>query len=176
MSTINLESKTIRIRFVEVSDAEFILSLRTDDKYNKYLSKVESDVEQQKAWIESYKRLEKEGKEYYFIIERIDGAPCGTVRVYDIKPDSFCWGSWILNESKTKYAALESAFLVYDFGFSVLGFNQSHFDVMKENKKVVSFHEKMGAVKVGESDDSYQYIIQKHAVEQMKNRLKSKLI
>ncbi|NMT50966.1 N-acetyltransferase, partial [Vibrio parahaemolyticus] len=74
------------------------------------------------------------------------------------------------------YAALASAFLVYAFGFSVLGFNQSHFDVMKENKKVVSFHEKMGAVKVGESDDSYQYIIQKHAVEQMKNRLKSKLI
>jgi hypothetical protein len=33
-----LESKTIRIRYVEESDAEFILKLRLDERYNQFFS------------------------------------------------------------------------------------------------------------------------------------------
>ena len=89
------------------------------------------DLASQQAWIRKYKQDEANGSQFYFIIERLDGTKCGTVRVYDLREDSFCWGSWILNESKTRYSALESAFLVYRFGFEELGFKNSHFDVMK---------------------------------------------
>ncbi|HUH56905.1 MAG TPA: GNAT family N-acetyltransferase, partial [Pseudomonadales bacterium] len=147
-----LESKSIRLRFVEETDAEFILKLRLDEKYNQFLSSVTADLQSQKDWIKKYKSDEKNKKQFYFIIERLDGTPCGTVRVYDLKQDSFCWGSWILNEDKTRYAALESAFLVYKFGFEVLGFKKSHFDVMKGNERVISFHKKMGAVETGEDE------------------------
>ena len=34
--TMNLDMKTIRLRLVEENDAEFILSLRLDEKYNKF--------------------------------------------------------------------------------------------------------------------------------------------
>jgi len=97
------------------------------------------------------------------------------VRIYDIREDSFSWGSWILNEDKTRFAALESAFLVYQFGFEILNFNKSHFEVRKENSKVLSFHEKMGAIKKGENDIEFFYEITKDAVQLAKQRLKGKI-
>ncbi len=170
-----LESKTIRLRLVEINDAEFILSLRLNEKYNNFISKVNDDIEGQKKWIESYKKNESKQKEFYFIIERIDGLECGTVRIYDLQPDSFSWGSWILNEDKTRFSAIESAFLVYQFGFDFLNFNQSHFEVMKENKSVISFHEKMGATRVGETYDSFQYVMSKKIIEQQRRKFEGKL-
>ena len=170
-----LESKNIRLRFVEDSDAEFILSLRLNDLYNTFLSSVSPDVEEQKKWIRKYKDDERNGIQYYFIIERLDGTPCGTVRIYDIRNDSFCWGSWILNENKTRYAALESAFLVYEFGFKQLGFKKSHFDVMKENKKVIQFHTRIGAVKTSEDEINYYFEITQEAVEKAKENLVEKI-
>lgn len=170
-----LESKNIRLRFVEDSDAEFILSLRLNDLYNTFLSSVSPDVEEQKKWIRKYKDDERNGIQYYSIIERLDGTPCGTVRIYDIRNDSFCWGSWILNENKTRYAALESAFLVYEFGFKQLGFKKSHFDVMKENKKVIQFHTRIGAVKTSEDEINYYFEITEEAVEKAKENLVEKI-
>jgi RimJ/RimL family protein N-acetyltransferase len=161
-----LKSKTIRLRYVEEDDAAFILKLRLDEKYNLYLSSVNPDLQSQKDWIKNYKTEEKKQKQFYFIIERLDGVPCGTVRVYDLQKDSFCWGSWILNENKTRYASLESAFLVYRFGFQNLGYKQSHFDVMKDNQKVISFHEKMGAQKISEDADNYYFNISQNTVEE----------
>ena len=170
-----LESKSIRLRFVEETDAEFILKLRLDEKYNQFLSAVTADLQSQKDWIKKYKNDEKDKKQFYFIIERLDGTPCGTVRIYDLKQDSFCWGGWILNEDKTRYAALESAFLVYKFGFEVLGFKKSHFDVMKGNERVISFHKKMGAVQTGEDEQNYYFEITSSAVYAMQEKLVSKI-
>lgn len=170
-----LEAKTVRLRLVTEQDAEFILQLRLDDKYNQFLSSVSPDLQSQKDWIRKYKDDEQSKKQFYFIIERLDGTPCGTVRIYDLRDESFCWGSWILNENKTRYAALESAFLVYKFGFEQLGYQKSHFDVMKGNQKVISFHKKMGAVEVSSDDENYYFEIHKDSVDETKNKLMSKL-
>lgn len=161
------KSKTVQIRLVEERDAEFILSCRLDDSLNTFLSKIDADLEAQRLWIRKYKISEQNGEQYYFIIERLDGTPCGTVRIYDILSDSFCWGSWILNKDKTRYAAIESALLVYKFGFDILGYQKSHFDVMKGNTKVISFHEKMGAVIVSADDDNHYFEITKSKVTEM---------
>ncbi|ELJ8486937.1 GNAT family N-acetyltransferase [Vibrio cholerae] len=170
-----LEAKTVRLRLVTEQDAEFILQLRLDDKYNQFLSSVTPDLRSQKDWIRKYKDDEQSKKQFYFIIERLDGTPCGTVRIYDLRDESFCWGSWILNENKTRYAALESAFLVYKFGFEQLGYQKSHFDVMKGNQKVISFHKKMGAVEVSSDDENYYFEINKYSVDETQNKLMSKL-
>nr|WP_223840756.1 GNAT family N-acetyltransferase [Pseudomonas extremaustralis] len=160
---------------VEESDAEFIVSLRTDEKYNKHLSAVTGDVEAQVDWIRRYKEDEANKQQFYFIIERLDGVRCGTVRVYDFVGDSFCWGSWILNEDKTRYAAIESAFLVYQFAFGELGFQKCHFDVRKGNDRVISFHEKMGATRTGETELDYLFQIAKETVSDSRAKLQSKL-
>ena len=172
---MKLESKTVRLRFVEESDAKFILSLRLDDRYNQFLSKVKPDLKSQKSWIKTYKTDEEEGKQFYFIIERLDGTPCGTVRVYDLREDSFCWGSWILNEDKTRYSAIESTFLVYEFGFRHLGFKKSHFNVMKANRSVVKYHRRMGALEVGEDEQNFYFIITEESIKKVKLQLEEKV-
>ncbi len=169
MNELNL--KTIRLRLIDIKDAEFVLGLRLDGRYNQFLSVVKPDLIAQRQWILEYKNEELAGRQYYFIIERIDGIPCGTVRIYDIRDDSFCWGSWILNENKTRYSAVESAFLVYDFGFDKLGFNKAHFEVVKQNKRVVSFHKKMGAFEVGEDETNIYFEITRQSVQAIKEKL-----
>ena len=153
---MELKSKTIYMRLVEPSDAAFINSLRTDEVYNKYLSTVDDDVQKQEKWILDYKKREKAGTEYYYIIHRnSDSLPIGTVRIYDFigEKDSFCWGSWILNENKTRYAALESALLIYDFAFLEMGFKRCHMDIRKQNLKVIEFHKKFGVKIIGETPE-----------------------
>ncbi len=151
--------KTVHFRLVELSDANFIHSLRTDLTFNKHLSVVTGAVKDQEKWLLNYKEREKNNAEYYFIICRNDNdESVGSVRLYDFKggKDSFCWGSWILNENKTKSAAIESALLVYDLAFNKLNFKSCHFDVRNANDKVIDFHLKMGAVQTGKNEiDSF---------------------
>ena len=170
-----ISSKTIRMRLVEEMDAEFILSLRLSEKLNRFLSVVDSDVEAQRAWIKTYKHDEKKGSQYYFIIEKHDGTPCGTVRIYDIRSDSFCWGSWILNDNKTRFSAIESALMVYQFGFENLGFEKSHFEVVKGNEQVIKFHKKFGAEVVGEDNENYYFNITKADVKKSKEKFRGLL-
>lgn len=164
MNDFNLRAGTVYLRLVDESDAAFICSLRNNNELNTYISKSTADEEAQRQWIVSYKKREQAKEEYYFIIcKNSDDSAVGTVRLYDFKenPKSFCWGSWILGKNKTRYAAVESALLVYEAGFLYLGFEQSHYEVMKGNNKVHSFHLKMGAEKVSEDSLNIYYIFSK---------------
>jgi len=159
------------MRLVEVDDADYILSLRINPAYNNFLSSVDGDLESQIKWIKDYKKDELEKKQFYFIIERLDGTRCGTVRIYDISDESFCWGSWILDSNKTKYAAVESAFLIYEFGFNILKCNQSHFEVMNDNSGVIKFHRRMGAELINQDEENHYFIIRKDQVMKSKEEL-----
>ena len=174
-----LEGPTIYLRLVQEQDASFICSLRNNEEFNRYLSKSSPLVNKQRQWILDYKQREAEEKEYYFIIYRkSDDLPIGTVRLYDFRenPKSYCWGSWILNENKTRYAALESSLLMYETAFKKLGFEQSHYDVRKGNEKVQAFHERMGAERTSEDELNYYYIFPKHKHEKNKITYRNFLI
>ena len=145
------------MRLIEEEDARFVLGLRQDPKFSRYLSAVEDDLEKQIQWLKNYKLEEKFGNQYYFIIETKESR-CGTVRLYDFRGDSFCWGSWILNEKKTKNAAIESALLVYRYGFEELNFKKSHFTVRKGNSGVINFHKKLGARVTDQDDENLHFV------------------
>jgi len=151
-----------RISFSDatVDDAEFILSLRTDDQKSKFLSKTESDVIKQQQWLASYAT---DSSQAYFIINDNSGVNIGTVRLYDIQEKSFCWGSWILAHNAPVYASIESALIIYAYALS-LGFEQAHFSVRKENISVYRFHERFGAIKTDETADDYLYKIDEQAI------------
>jgi RimJ/RimL family protein N-acetyltransferase len=144
-----VRGKNIYLREVVLDDAQFILDLRMDPTKGKHLSKTESSLQLQEAFIYQY---QQSSEDFYFIICDWSGTALGTVRIYDIQSDSFCWGSWILTASAPTTAAIESALLVYDFSFFALHYMQSHFDVRKDNKKVIDFHLRFGARIVGETD------------------------
>ncbi len=164
------QGKSVRLRLVTIEDAEFILQLRVDESKSKYLSKVENDIVKQKSWIENYKVREAENREFYFIIESNQGESLGTVRVYDLRKNSFCWGSWLLKRNTSFSAAIETALLIYEFGFYKLGYCCSHFDVIRENFKVVNFHRKFGAKEIGQDDKNIYLALTKQQYELMRKK------
>lgn len=150
-----ISGKNVILRNANVNDAEFILNLRTDPIKGKYLSPTSNDLNSQIKWLEKYS---KDNTQIYFIIENQSGEKFGTIRIYDTKDDSFCWGSWILKDGRPSGFAIESALIIYSFALT-LGFKKSHFEVKKENKSVWQFHERFGAVRVGENNEDYFYEI-----------------
>lgn len=146
-------------------DASFILSLRTDPVKSKYLSPTSNDIERQVEWLKEY---ESDLSQVYFIIEG-HGLALGTVRLYDPRERSFCWGSWIIRNGAPASAGIESALMVYAFGRSA-GFNSAHFEVNKENTSVWKFHERFGARRIGEDGDSFQYKIDADTIKQAGRR------
>lgn len=159
--------KALVFRDVSVADAEFILALRTNTEKGRYLSFTPYDVERQRTWLMSYATSSNQA---YFIIEAKNGEPLGTVRLYDPRGDSFCWGSWILKYGAPTHAAIESALMVYAYAIDHLGFRCAHFDVRKDNKNVWRFHERFGAKRVGESEADYFYSIDAQAIAASRQR------
>jgi RimJ/RimL family protein N-acetyltransferase len=152
----------LSFRDAVVSDAAFILELRTHATKSAYLSKTAHDVQLQEAWLTKY---QMDDSQVYFIIQDQNHERVGTVRLYDIQGDSFCWGSWILKEGAPSSYAIESALMVYRFALS-LGFQKAHFDVRKGNESVWKFHERFGAQRIRETDLDYFYTISRVAIEQ----------
>lgn len=149
-----VRGKTVYLREVASSDSEFILALRTDAQKSKYLHSTDSDIRKQEEFIEKY---QSSMTDFYFIICDWEHRQLGTVRIYDVRGDSFCWGSWILSADAPANAAIESALLLYDFAFYSLHYAKSHFDVRKENKRVVDFHLRFGAVVVSEDAENFYF-------------------
>ncbi len=169
---MRIEGKNIYLRTVEASDADFVYIMRKNKHKTKYLSTVSGTVDVQKRWIANYKTREKQGKEYYFIIESKKHEKLGLVRMYDFNNDSFSWGSWIIKEDAPAFTAIESALQIYEFAFYQLGFTQSHFEVQKENAKVISFHQRFGAKIVNENELEYFFTLTKEEYEVTKKKYK----
>tara|TARA_R110002049_G_scaffold309261_2_gene519382 strand:- start:8077 stop:8631 length:555 start_codon:yes stop_codon:yes gene_type:complete len=141
-----VEGPNLTLRLIEPEDAAYVHGLRINPLYNSHLSKVTGTIENQRQWIEGYKAREAAGQEFYYVIERKDGTPCGLVRLYEIEGDQFTWGSWILDDNKPPKAALESAALSFGVGFNLLGKRKGLIDVRVENKRAIEFYRRFGMI------------------------------
>ncbi len=167
-----IKGKNIQLRLAETSDADFILSLRSDDNLNKHLSVVENDLQKQIEWLEKYKQREAQKEEYYFIIESFEREKYGTVRLYDFKGDSFCWGSWIIKSNRPSGTTLESFILSIGFGLEELNFSKARWDVRKENFKAIELYKFYGAKIVNEDELNYYFDYKKENYETLKVKYK----
>lgn len=161
----------LRFRSVTVSDAEFILRLRLDDRKNQHLSQVDADLAKQREWLARYSA---DKTQTYFIIETLAGKAVGTIRLYDPRGTSFCWGSWILTDAAPQGSGAESLVMIYSYGLS-LGFDASHFDVRRENIKVWQYHERLGAKRVGETNVDFFYTIDRERINAIIERYRSRM-
>ena len=150
----------LRFRDVTPADAAFVLGLRTDPAKSRHLSATSNDLAKQMAWLEAYA---KDDSQVYFLIEDEAGEAVGTVRLYDPRGDSFCWGSWIIKDGAPGNYAIESALMVYRYALS-LGFTRAHFEVRKDNASVWRFHERFGAVRSGETEQEFLYTLSAEAI------------
>lgn len=158
---LKITAKDIYLRLVTIEDAVFVHTLRTDPVKAKYLGQVPPGIDAQVAWLKLYKQREALKQDFYFVIHLKEGVPIGLIRLYDLKANSFCWGSWVISDQAPIYVGIESVMAIYEFGFEHLGFLNAHLDVMKENRKVYDFHIRFGARLVGEDDSKYYLTITK---------------
>ncbi|MES2785420.1 MAG: GNAT family N-acetyltransferase [Pseudomonadota bacterium] len=154
--------KTLVFRDADSTDAGFILSLRSDPVKSKHLSKIPGDLNAQLEWLSRYSVSDSEA---YFVIENHLGVPLGTVRIYDARGDSFCWGSWILVKQAPTSAAIESALMVYRYALEFLNFGSAHFQVHQENERVWRFHERFGAERISADEVQYEYKMSNAAIK-----------
>ena len=149
------------LRNADVSDAAFIVRLRTDPQKQRFISATSADLAQQIAWLERYARTPGEA---YFIVENMAREKVGTIRIYDPVEDSFCFGSWIMKDGAPVIYAVESVLIVYHYALDELGFNRSYFAVRKANRSVWQFMEKFGGARAGETAIDYCYETQRAPV------------
>src|SRR5215470_12333954 len=159
--SISLTCARYRLRPVSLDDAAFIVSLRTDTLLNRFLHEVSSRVEDQVAWIDRY--FERPG-DYYFIVDNPStGESHGAIALYDIPDDASegLFGRWIIKRGSM--AALESAWLIYTVGFSLLGLKSIYTLALAQNLPVISFHNSFGACRVRQLEQRFTVRGQLHA-------------
>lgn len=162
---LEIVGKHLKLRLVEIEDAQFILNLKNNDNLNKYLSKTDSSLGSQRKWIENYKIREADKKEFYFIIEDNLMNPHGTIRIYNINEEKkvFEWGSWILKENRPRNFSYFSIIESFSFAFEELNLEMALIEVYKENIKANYIYNKIGAelVKNDQEKNYYEYSLKK---------------
>ncbi len=152
------EGKKVNLREAEVSDAEFILSLRTDDKLSRFISKVDNDLEKQKQYILNHQHI---GEDCYFIVESKDGEKYGTARIYDVRGDNFQGGSMISKHNTPFYVVYCGYFAFFDYAFFELNKKCCEINVVKGNDSVINLHKRMGATLINEDFEKVYFIYPK---------------
>lgn len=160
-----LESKSLLLKNVEITDAKLILSLRTDCSLNKYLSKTNNSLEEQKEWLIKYKEKEKNKLEYYFKISDKKNNDIGFIRLYNIdsKNEVVTFGSFILKKDRPKYTAIESMVTIIYFAFKKLKMKKVILDVRVKNEHAKKLYNRFGFEKKFENglDEFYELSLDK---------------
>ncbi|MGY1601113.1 GNAT family N-acetyltransferase [Geodermatophilus sp. SYSU D00815] len=138
---LRLEGIAFRLRPVAVTDAATIVDLRRDPSRSRYLHATDPSVAAQLRWLEDYFRREGD---YYWAVDRLaDGSTEGFVGIYDVAGGEAEWGRWVLRPGSL--AAPESAWLLHEAGFALLGLESLISRTLAENRAVVAFHARSGA-------------------------------
>jgi RimJ/RimL family protein N-acetyltransferase len=163
----------VRLRLVDIADAAFILRLRLSPR-GRYLSPVDDDLQKQQDWIRAYKLREAAGDEHYFIINHRAAGDVGTIRVYDLDPPAFYWGSWILNEDAPRTSALESVLVLHEWCFYRLNFIRARCVVRKNNQASLDFNRRLGARIIGEDEQNVFFEMTRDEYAHTRQQLESR--
>jgi RimJ/RimL family protein N-acetyltransferase len=137
-----LDGEAFAIRPVALEDARFIWELRKDPERSRYLHPVKGGVSALVDWMKAYF---DRPDDYYFMVERLrDGRAEGTVGLYGVDHMGHCaeWGRWVLR--RDSLAAIESALLIYRFGFDRMGLEEIYCRTVAANRHVVRLHQSLG--------------------------------
>ncbi len=132
----------VSLRCVEPEDAAFTLAIRNDPELTEFIPKVKGSIAEQTAWIE--RQRDKPG-DYFFVIERMDGQPVGTLAFYDVNwEEKLCEvGRYISKGSALEN--VEAVVLLLDAVYAGGGMDGIVLNIDERNQKVVHFWKKFGA-------------------------------
>ena len=171
-SEFQIHKLGLDIRLVNESDAGFILSLRTNNRLNKFLHQTEDDIEKQTEWIKEYKKREREGREYYFVYLK-DGVKVGVNRIYNVYAYYGTIGSWICKPDNDPEISIATYILMFDLLFDYLMLEIAIFEVQLGNRQVIKLHKMLGVQEVGKTEEYVFFTLNKKAYRDNRNKLVS---
>lgn len=163
---IRVRGFSYSLRPITIADAKLVIDIRLQDvERNKYIHKIDNDIDAQVAWLNAY--IERDNDLYFVIENNFTKEPEGLISIYDIKDGKAEWGRWVLK--KGSMAAIESVYLILLVAFEKIGLNEVYSRTIADNLSVVSFHEsikqkqrtilKNYAVLNGKSCDAVEHFI-----------------
>ena len=135
-------------RLVTEDDADFIIKLRTDPKKSRYITHTDVDVEKQRVWINSYKKRETEGLEYYFLVS-CGGIPTGVIRIYDIHDGIFEIGSIVMIDDAPIHCVLASTIMAKEIAFEMIDLEIEKSEAYADNKQVIKLQKSWNKTLIG---------------------------
>lgn len=115
---IDEERYGIRVRTVDLNDAEFIYKLRSDKYLTRFISQFDGSLEDQIEWIRKYKEREEAGLELYFIF-LYKNERQGLARLYKIEDDHFTQGSWLFKPDSPAGCSILGNIISSEIGFEL---------------------------------------------------------
>lgn len=158
----------LHVRLVQEHDAEFILSLRTNEKLARFINTTSAEVTQQVAWTRNYKEREKAGTDYYFIFEKPQGNPIGVCRIYDVEPGKFTTGSWLFAPTAPVGASILADIITREIAWELWPDALQLFDVRKDNITVNKYHTTFCSEIVREDEENFFYTCTRENFEKRK--------
>ena len=159
----------IRLRPVDINDAEFIIKLRNNVAINKHISPTSDKLSDQIEWIKGYKEREKKGLEYYFLTE-VNGERFGTTRLSELNNEIFELGSWVFSKESPSGVSIKADILTKEVGFDYLGFEFCKFNVRKANTNVLKYHLHYNPIIVDEDELNIYFNLSKTSFNINKTR------
>ncbi len=159
-------------RLVDETDAYFISQLRADSKLGRFLSRTESGTEVQKKWINEYKNREHKGEDFYFMcFDPLSNERMGVTRLYNFSNDLFEIGSWLFNPGLDITKAILADITGKEIGFDLLDYETCKFEVRKENKSVIRYHENFQPELINEDELNLYFRLTNMNFQKNKNKL-----
>lgn len=172
-----LDKYGLHVRFVQESDAEFIVKLRTDSYNTQYIHATDLTVADQEKWIREYKKREQFGTDYYFMFEH-KGEKVGVARLYGMEGDQYTHGSWIFANDAPSFCAVASAVICREIAFDYMGMkveSNMRDGTDATNKNVIHFQKMLGMdYQVEREENGRKFlcgIITKESFEQHKKNM-----
>jgi len=168
-SNFELNMYGLFIRFVNESDARFIVDLRKEQRA-RFLKQTSSNISHQEKWISQYKEREYKGTDYY-LIYYVDGEPVGVNRIHNIQKDSFISGSLVFKSSCEFDVPLKATLIAFYIGFELLDKSVSFGNINKQNVRAIKFNRILGGDFVYSSDTEEYFVLTKKTYLLLKSKL-----
>ncbi len=125
-------------RLVEIEDAEFILSLRSNEKLSRHINTTSAELDEQINWLKEYKVREKNGEDFYILCLKEDKeTKQGVVRIYNINGTEFEIGSWVFKSDADPNVAILADLFTFSLAYEQLNLKTCNASVRKANKRVL---------------------------------------
>ena len=158
-------------RLVKIEDANFILSMRNQEKLSRYISWTSVEIESQIKWLKEYKVREKRGEDFYLICLKGDKeTKLGVNRIYNISDDDFEIGSWVFSPDAGPNMAILGDLFTRSIAFEKLHFKTCRIAVRKKNRTVLKYTRSFNPTLVSEDELSYFFELNYDAFKVQKDK------